>query len=167
MTDFELAKALTVEMVRARSVTNTDGERAFPAVLHSMILRDAYFAAHPDQVWVAEIAGDPQRRSNVYALARGSGRRVVVLTGHFDVVSVGNYGPHEAHAFDPDALLPRLIADLRVNARSDAERRALSDLESGDFLPGRGLLDMKAGLAAGLVALYKFAALEQIGRAHV
>ena len=62
MTDFELAKALTVEMVRAASVTNTDGERAFPAVLHSMISRDAYFAAHPDQVWIAEIANDPQHR---------------------------------------------------------------------------------------------------------
>ncbi len=146
-------------MTRAASVTNTDGERAFPAALHEMISRESYFAAHPDQVWVGEIAGDPQRRSNVYALARGSGRETVVLTGHFDVVSVSNYGPHEAYAFDPDQLLPRLIADLRVNARSDAERRALTDLESGDFLPGRGLLDMKAGLAAGLVALYKFAAL--------
>ena len=160
MTDSELARALTVEMVQAASVTNTDGERAFPSVLHGMILRDQYFAAHPDQVWIEQIAGDPQRRSNVYALALGSGRETVVLTGHFDVVSVDNYGPHEAYAFDPEALLPRLIADLRVNARSDAERRALTDLESGDFLPGRGLLDMKAGLSAGLVALYKFAALE-------
>lgn len=160
MTDFELAKALTVEMVQAASVTNTDGERTFPTVLHSIISREAYFAAHPDQVWVEEIAGDPQRRSNVYALARGSGRETVVLTGHFDVVSVGNYGPFEPYAFDPEQLLPRLIADLRVNARSEPERRALTDLEGGDFLPGRGLLDMKAGLAAGLVALYKFAALE-------
>ena len=160
MNDFELAKALTVEMVRAASITNSDGERAFPAVLHSMILRNPYFAAHPDQVWQAQIAGDPQRRSNVYALARGSGRKTVVLTGHFDVVSVSNYGPHENYAFDPEVLLPRLIADLRVNARSDAERRALSDFEGGDFLPGRGLLDMKAGLSAGLVALYKFAHLE-------
>lgn len=160
MTDFELAKALTIEMVRASSVTNTDGERAFPTVLHSMISRNPYFAAHPDQVWQGEIASDPQQRSNVYALALGSGRETVVLTGHFDVVSAANYGSHEAYAFDPEALLPRLIADLRVSARSEAERRALSDLEGGDFLPGRGLLDMKAGLAAGLVALYKFAALE-------
>ena len=160
MTDFEQARALTIEMVRASSVTNTDGERAFPAVLHGMISRDAYFAAHPDQVWQGTIAGDPQRRSNVYALARGSGRKTVVLTGHFDVVSVGNYGPHEGYAFDPETLLPRLIADLRVSARSEPERRALADLEGGDFLPGRGLLDMKSGLAAGLVALYKFAALE-------
>ncbi len=160
MTDFELARALTVEMVRASSVTNTDGERAFPSVLHDIILRNTYFAAHPDQVWVGEIKGDPQRRSNVYALARGTGRETVVLTGHFDVVSVGNYGSHQDYAFDPEALLPRLIADLRVNARTEPERRALADFEGGDFLPGRGLLDMKAGLAAGLVALYKFAALE-------
>ena len=120
MTDFELARALTVEMVQAASVTNTDGERAFPDVLHGIISRNPYFAAHPDQVWQGAIEHDPQRRSNVYALALGSGRKTVVLTGHFDVVSASNYGPHEAYAFDPDQLLPRLIADLRVNARSDA-----------------------------------------------
>jgi arginine utilization protein RocB len=157
---FDLARDLTVEMVRAASVTNSDGERTFPAVLHAMILRQAYFAAHPMQTWIAPIPGDAQGRSNVYAWSRGTGKHVVVLTGHFDVVSASNYGPLEPYAFDPDELLPRLIADLRGSARSDAERRALADLEGGDFLPGRGLLDMKAGLAAGLVALYRHAELE-------
>ena len=55
----------------------------------------------------------------------------------------------------------KLIADLRQSARSQSEHLALTDLESGEFLPGRGLLDMKSGLAAGLVALYRFAKLEE------
>ena len=157
MTDFELARALTVEMVQAASITNTDGERAFPSVLHSIISRNPYFAQHPDHVWLEMIPGDPQGRSNVFAFSQGDGGSVVVVTGHYDVVSASNYGPLEGYAFEPDELLPRLIATLRGSARSDAERRALADLESGDFLPGRGLLDMKAGLAAGLVALYRHA----------
>ena len=33
--------------------------------------------------------------------------------------------------------------------------------EGGDFLPGRGLLDMKSGLAAGIVALERFADLDE------
>jgi arginine utilization protein RocB len=153
-----VARDLTVEMTRSASVTNSDGERAFPGVLHAMISRESYFAQCPEQVWLQAIDDDPQGRSNVWAWSRGSGKEVVVLTGHYDVVSASNYGPLEPYAFDPDALLPRLIADLRSSARNDAERRALADLESGDFLPGRGLLDMKAGLAAGLVALYRHAA---------
>jgi arginine utilization protein RocB len=155
------ARALTIEMVRASSVTNTDGERAFAAHLHGMISREAYFQEHPRDVWLQTIENDPFSRSNVCALVRGSGTKTVVLTGHYDVVSAANYGPLEPWAFEPEELLERTVADLRVNARSDAEHRALTDFESGDFLSGRGLLDMKSGLAAGLVALYRFAQLQE------
>jgi arginine utilization protein RocB len=154
------ARALTIELVRASSVTNTDGERNFAAHLHEVISREAYFQDHPEDVWLEGIEGDPFSRSNVCALVRGSGARTVVLTGHYDVVSVANYGPLEPWAFEPEELLTRTIADLRVNARSDAEHRALEDLNSGDFLPGRGVLDMKSGLAAGLEALFRHASFE-------
>jgi arginine utilization protein RocB len=44
----------------------------------------------------------------------------------------------------------------RLRAAGDAPL-ALADLESGEFLPGRGMLDMKSGLAAGLAVLEQFA----------
>lgn len=154
------ARDLTIELVRAASVTNTAGESAFPDTLVDILRRLPYFQANPGDLWTQVIENDPHGRRNVYALVRGEGAGTVVLTGHYDVVSVANYGPHADVAFDPDALLPRLIEDLRVNARSDAEHRALADLESGEFLPGRGMLDMKSGLAAGMVALADFAAQE-------
>lgn len=154
------AQSLTLEMVKAVSVTQSQGEREFPEVLHQMIAREAYFQAHPEHVWLEGIQGDPFKRSNLMALVQGQGSSTVVLTGHYDVVSIANYGPLEAWACDPETLLVKLIEDLRLNARSDAEKRALADLESGEFLPGRGVLDMKSGLAAGLVALYRFAKLE-------
>ena len=43
-----------------------------------------------------------------------------------------------------------MIARLRETGE---HALALNDLESGDYLPGRGLLDMKAGLAAGIAVL--------------
>ena len=147
-----------MELVQAASVTNTAGEVAFPDTLLRVLGRLPYFQANPQDLWAEPIENDPHGRRNVYALVRGSGPATVVLTGHYDVVSVANYGPHADVAFDPDALLPRLTEDLRVNARSEAEHRALADLESGEFLPGRGMLDMKSGLAAGMVALADFAA---------
>ncbi len=54
-------------------------------------------------------------------------------------------------------LLPALL-DRLAQPATGAEARARDDLASGQFLPGRGLLDMKAGLAAGLAALEAFAA---------
>lgn len=102
-----------------------------------------------DTSWVAAIAGDPAGRSNVFALKRGKTNRTVVLTGHFDVVPIEDYGSLKHLACDAEKLLPETIAKLRLSGENAL---ALADFESGDFLPGRGLLDMKAGLAAGLAA---------------
>jgi arginine utilization protein RocB len=158
------ALELTLEMVRFASVTNSGGEQEFAAFLKNRLAQEAYFQAHPQAVWLEPIPLDPFGRSNVLALVRGQGKKTVVLTGHYDVVSVANYGALEPYAFEPLALREQLIADLQQNANSQAEKLALADLESGLFLPGRGILDMKSGLAAGLVALLRFAVQsEQIG----
>lgn len=153
-----------MEMVQAASINGSAGEQAFPDILMGLLRRHPYFTAHPENVWAQTIENDPLKRRNVYALVRGQGAATVVLTGHFDVVDTGNYGPHADVAFDPAALLPRLIEDLEVNARSTAELRALADLKSGHFLPGRGALDMKAGLAAGISVLERFAELPEAER---
>jgi arginine utilization protein RocB len=83
------------------------------------------------------------------AIKRGHSRKTVVLTGHFDVVAIDDYGDLKALAFESEKLLPEVIARLKSSGENP---QALSDFQSGDFLPGRGLLDMKAGLAAGLAA---------------
>ncbi len=100
------------------------------------------------KAWTDQIPKD--HRSNVFALKRGTGRKTVVLTGHFDVVPVEDYGPLKSLAFASERLLPEIVARLR---RSGENPLALADFESGEFLPGRGLLDMKAGLAAGIAAM--------------
>ena len=108
--------------------------------------------SHFDAVWTEAIPHDPRR--NVFALKRGRLRRTIVLTGHFDVVPVEDYGALKPLAFDAEELLPEIIARLR---RTGENPLALADFESGDFLPGRGLLDMKAGLAAGIAAMEAYA----------
>src|SRR5262249_7595280 len=87
---------------------------------------------------------------NVFALKRGKGRRTVLLAGHYDTVPADDYGDLKPLAFDPERLLEKTIARLRETGE---HALALADLESGDYLPGRGLLDMKAGLAAGIAVL--------------
>ncbi len=140
------AKDLALRMTGWPSVTGSVGEAALPAKLAEIL--------NFDKVWIAPIPGDVAGRSNVFALKKGQSRRTIVLTGHFDVVSVEDYGSLQELAFNPELLLAATIRRLRSTGENPL---ALSDFESGDFLPGRGLLDMKAGLAAGLAAMEAYA----------
>ncbi|MFC4455335.1 M20/M25/M40 family metallo-hydrolase [Deinococcus sonorensis] len=137
------------------SVTGTPGERAFGPRLHDLLSRWPYFRAHPDQLWLGAIPGSDAQ--NVFALVTGTHPDTVVLSGHYDTVSTAAYGDLQALATKPDPLLGALLTQLDRADLTAAERQARADLQSGDFLPGRGLLDMKAGLAAGLAVLERYA----------
>lgn len=152
------ARAWTLELVARASVNGTDDEASFAPWLVQWLRRLPPWAAAPDLVWTIPVPGDPLRRASVAALARGRGRRTVVLTGHFDTVRVDDYGELAPLATAPEALRAALLERLRGRAATPAERRARDDLRGGAFLPGRGLLDMKSGLAAALVAMAQWAA---------
>ncbi len=139
------AREVALTITSWPSVTGSADEAAFAGKL-----ADFLNGFHFDRVWTEAIPGDPAKRSNVFALKRGKSPSTIVLTGHFDVVPIEDYGALKHLAFKAEKLLPELIARLK---HSGENPMALADLESGDFLPGRGLLDMKAGLAAGLAAM--------------
>jgi arginine utilization protein RocB len=136
------ARALALIMTRWPSITGSVDEVTLPSKLAEVLVFD--------KVWVSPIPDDVAGRSNLFALKRGASQKTIVLTGHFDVVSVEDYGALGEMAFEPEALLEASIRRLRGTGENPL---ALADFESGDFLPGRGLLDMKAGLAAGLAAM--------------
>jgi arginine utilization protein RocB len=151
-------RELTIALVQTPSITNTPGETAFATRLHDLLGSLPCFMENPAHLRLEPTIDDRFERANLFALVRGSGPGTVVLTGHYDVVGIEPYGALQPWAFDPEALLPRLIAALEQD-NHPAEHLALADLRSGDFLPGRGMLDMKSGLAAGIAVLERFAAL--------
>jgi arginine utilization protein RocB len=152
---------ITRELVRCPSITNSPGENDCVQLIHRLIAELPYFQAHPEHLRLERTTDDPYERYNLYALVEGNGPRTVLLTGHYDVVSTDPYGALAPWACDPDGLLPRLMADLEQNGRSTADALALADLRSGQYMPGRGALDMKSGLAAGMAVLARFAAAER------
>jgi arginine utilization protein RocB len=143
-------------MTEWRSVTGTQGECDFPLLLKTMLAQDRYFHLNPSHLRIQDL-GDGTQRANLLALVKGRGRRTVVLAGHFDTVPFDDYAELSAFACDPEVLAPMIIDRLK---RTGENPGALADLESGEFLPGRGLLDMKAGIAAGIAVLEAFAAEE-------
>src|SRR5690606_11620637 len=127
--------------------------------LRAHLAGTSYFQRYPEQLFTVDSHGEPLTR-NVVALVRGKGRKTVVLAGHFDTVSIANYGTLAPLACDPEPLTRALVEELRGRPRNGAEEKALEDFESGDFIAGRGLLDMKSGLAAGIAAMERFAGLD-------
>lgn len=145
-------RALTIELTRHNTITDTVGEQAFPDALVQLLKTLPYFAEHPQDLRVMDTLDDPLPRRSVYALVRGRGTRTIALAGHFDVVEVDAFGALAPLAFDPEALVEPLAETLGG--------RAADELRDGTFLPGRGVLDMKSGLAIGVALLERFAALE-------
>lgn len=149
---------LARRLVAIPSETGSPDEAAFADGVAEILREIPYFRDNPQDIRIRASHGDPAAR-NVVAIVRGSGARAMLLAGHYDTASIANYHDLAPLACSPDALREALIADLRGRGdRNAQEARALADLESGDFLPGRGMLDMKSGLAAGIAALERFAA---------
>jgi arginine utilization protein RocB len=147
---FKRSRELAIELTTFGSVTNTEGEKNFAPHLKNVLSLWTYFKEHPEHVWTEQTLEDAFERHSLFALVKGKSNKTIILTGHFDTVSTENYGTLEPHACKPEELLEHLIHDL-LKSRSNPQ--ALKDFESGDFLPGRGMLDMKSGLAVGLALL--------------
>ena len=98
-------------------------------------------------------------RPVVWALLRGDSPRTVILLGHYDTVGFKDYAAigAEAIACDPAALAPVLARRARAGDVGPGST-LLDDLDEerrhpGTWMFGRGALDMKSGLAAGIAAL--------------
>ncbi len=76
--------------------------------------------------------------------------RTIILTGHIDVVDTKEARSLEEVMFDPEEYTKR-IKEL------DLPEEAAKDLESGDYLFGRGgVMDMKAGIAIQMALLAEY-----------
>jgi arginine utilization protein RocB len=139
------AREIALELTSWPSATGTPGEAAFARRLEEY-LRLKWL----DESIMFSVDAISNQRGNLAVLKRGRSAQTIVLTGHFDTVPYDDYGALADLALDPETLTRSIINRLR---QSDENSHALRDFESGDFLAGRGLLDMKAGLAAGLAAM--------------
>lgn len=150
---YDEALALTKKLVSIPSMNNSDGgERAVADYMAAWIRELPYFKAHPDQVITQPLKNDPYDRINVVAIAFGSrsnSNETIILHGHHDTVGIDDYGSIKEYAFDCDAL-PEKIKSIT----SDPE--VLADIESGEWMFGRGSSDMKSGDAVNMVLMRYF-----------
>lgn len=139
---------LTKELVRIRSVSHTPGENEAAAYIFSLLGREPYFQEHPEFLQLIPVEKGGLERKAVMAFVPSARQtsRTVLLNGHFDVVDTDVCGDLADLAFDADAY-------TSVIGTRDIPEEAREDLESGNWLFGRGVMDMKAGIALHMAYL--------------
>ncbi|WP_342528326.1 M20/M25/M40 family metallo-hydrolase [Chryseomicrobium sp. FSL W7-1435] len=144
----ESLQTLLEELVGWDSRSTTAGEIDFAHKLEQKLNQLPYFQQNPQNL----VLGDAgEQRKFVAALStHPDATKTIVLISHFDTVGIEEYGELATHAYSPDAL----EKEFRAHKDSLSEVAA-ADLESGDYLWGRGTMDMKAGLAIHMAIVEK------------
>ncbi|MBG9455136.1 amino acid degradation protein [Lysinibacillus sphaericus] len=151
----EKLRALLCEIVSWKSRTLTKGEHEFAYKLKNKLQTLSYFHENPEFI---ELHDAGLERNAVTALYKhSSATETVVLISHFDTVHTEEYGELEPLAFYPEELTKKLMEPKYKKDLPDAAR---IDLESGNYLFGRGTMDMKMGLALHMQLIEK-ASIEQ------
>jgi arginine utilization protein RocB len=144
---FEEIRELAKQLVAIPSVNTTPGEKTIGEFIENWFRGLPYFQKYPEYVYVRPLKNDPLGRRNVFVLLKGeknAGAATLIFHGHTDTVGTEDFGLYEKYAFNCDALAEAFReADLPGEARGD--------LESGDYLFGRGSCDMKSGDAVFMI----------------
>lgn len=112
-----------------------------------------YFREHADHCGFFPIPGDALGRAVPWGLLKGEGDDTVVLIHHSDTVDTDDYGSLKELAYKPRELTRRYAAGA-----ADLDDETVRDLESGGWLFGRGVSDMKGGASVHLALLEEYAA---------
>lgn len=134
---------LTLELVNCRSVVATSDELAMSELVYKVLGDLPYWKQHPELLIKQPFNNDPLGRFSVVARLEGQkdeSKKTVIMIGHTDTVGISDYGDFKSLATKPEAL----IKALKTVTLSE---EAKADLESGEWLFGRGILDMKCGVA--------------------
>ncbi len=152
---FDEIRSITEKLVAIPSVVREPGgETKCAEAIAGYYRQLPYFQRHPERVRVFKTHEEAFLRHSTYAYVKGTGApsasaRTVILIGHIDTVGVEDYGKDPTLAFDP-ARIPEVLRRMRVSPE------VLSDIESGEYLFGRGVLDMKSGVAVHMYLIKYF-----------
>lgn len=151
--NIERMKKLLYDFCSVPSISETPGELAMSGVLYDKVSELRYFRDNPENMAIHPIKGDRMNRSYFHALMEGGGgsRKTVILLSHFDVVDVADYGSYKDYAFNPPEYTELLKKDCSISLSQEARE----DLQSGDYIFGRGTMDMKFGIALDVEIMYQ------------
>lgn len=139
-----------LDLVSAESISGTEKENLGTDKIYSLVKEIPYFREHIENLKMIPIEKDPLKRNFISALYIGdeTSKKTLILTGHSDVVDVEEFGHLKDLAFNPVEYTKR-VNELPL------DKDALKDLQSGEWIFGRGTADMKYGIAMEIEVLRK------------
>lgn len=140
-------KELVIDLVGVQSDTLTSMEIDMAKHILEVISEQEYWQKHKDFCGLYD-GNDRIGRLIPWALRKGTGKKTLVLSGHFDCVEIDCYGTLKEVALKPDKLKERM-KELEWN-----DEDVIKDLNSEEWLFGRGTADMKGGTAVILCELF-------------
>ncbi|RDY90463.1 M20 family metallopeptidase [Bacillus amyloliquefaciens] len=147
----EKIEAITKSLVALNSINGTLGEGKKADYIKDMIKSFPYFQENPSHVWEQAIPEDPYGRKNIFAFIEGNGDSLntVIYHAHLDTVGIEDFGPLKDIAFDSDRL-------AEYFSSYEFDREVQRDARSGEWMFGRGSVDMQSGIAVHLANLLHF-----------
>ncbi|WP_369901393.1 M20/M25/M40 family metallo-hydrolase [Bacillus manliponensis] len=144
-------ETLTKHLVSFNSINGTIGEGAIMNELYKILSSFPYFQDNPDHLWVQNVPNDPIGRKNIFAFLQGNQKTnsTIIYHSHLDTVGIEDYGTLKEHAFSTD-----ILKKYFQSYESDEDVQA--DAQSGDWLFGRGAVDMKSGAAVHIANILYF-----------
>ncbi|QSB49235.1 M20/M25/M40 family metallo-hydrolase [Parageobacillus toebii] len=134
-------KQLLCRLVEYPSISGTEAEVLLAQYITEQLCTLDYFRGNNKFVQLHP-TGDGRYFVTALVKKAEQVRDTVILISHFDVVDVQDYGAWKDAAFSPEKLTERFY-EQKQQLPSDVQ----ADMEEGEWLFGRGVMDMKCGLA--------------------
>ena len=149
---FKEVKQLTEMLVRVPSIVKTSGETDCAKTIYEWYAELPYFKENPEKLQLVQTIDDEIERYIVLAQVegtKGDSKKAVIMMGHLDTVEIDDFGYYKKYAFNPD-ILPSKLKKLNISEEVN------EDIASGEYMFGRGVLDMKSGIAGHMYLIKYF-----------
>ncbi len=140
---------LLCRLVNIPSITGSEAEKTLANFVVNELKSIDYFQKHPDQLQ-KHPTGDGRYFVTGLVKNQHLTKKTVILISHFDVVDVQDYGRWKEHAFDPKKL-----TEIYQTHKEELPKQVKNDIETGNWLFGRGTMDMKCGLTLHMSMIEK------------
>ncbi|WP_242143454.1 MULTISPECIES: M20/M25/M40 family metallo-hydrolase [unclassified Bacillus cereus group] len=135
----ELVQLLS-NLVEIPSITGSKAETVLPDFVVEQLSSLSYFKENPSHL-EKHPTGDGRYFITALVKKEKHLKNTIILVSHFDVVDVEDYGVWKEYAFQPQKL-----TSMFYSHKDEVPHHVQQDIEQGDWLFGRGIMDMKCGL---------------------